>query len=418
MEKIVVAHPYQQHSFRTAVAIDKTGLLDKYITTVYYRKGSLTKFFINILTGDNKKRAAGRKCNELSDDKIYQISEFSSLILLLLSRVDKRKKIYSCFNSFVLKRFNRKLALYLVRNKIDVVILYDTVCADCIKWLKKYNASTKVVIDMSAPNFIYMDEMFNNDIEINKSCSQELYSEMKTRSYKRKLDYSKVETASADYFLAASSLTQKSLQFSGIDSKRIIICRYGIDINGSYIPKEHTNKLSIVFIGDVTQKKGFHYFSRLIDELGNENFVYHVLGQYTEDNIWYDRLKNKCVFHGYVTHDVVINVCKKMDIIIFPSLADGFGLSVLDAMSNGVIPFVSSNAGVSDLIHQGENGFVFEPSDIDSILPEIRLLVCDNKKREEISKRAYETAKALKWDNYYQDIQNAMKYICSGSDVI
>lgn len=411
MEKVVVAHPYQQHSFRIAVALDQVDMLKKYVTTVYDKKGSITNFVKNMLSGENKQRAGNRHCKELSDLKVLQISEMESLFLLLLSRVDKKRKLYNLYNTYVLRNFNKKLGKYLIKNGVEFVILYDTVSADCIKWLKRKHASVKIIIDMSAPNFCYMDCLYKKDMLVNQSILSDMNTEMKTVDYKRKLENSKVEIENADYFLVASALSKKSLLYSGISEDNIFLCRYGIDISEEYRKKKYGEKVNIVFIGDVTPKKGVHYLNKIIEILGTTDYSYYVLGKYDENNKWYQKMKSKCSFYGYVTHDQVLKICKQMDIIFFPSLADGFGLSVIEAMSNGVIPFVSENSGVSDIISHRENGFIFKLTEIDNVIPEIETLAKNKKEMEKISRRAYETANNLSWKNYELDVQNAIQEI-------
>ena len=66
-----------------------------------------------------------------------------------------------------------------------------------------------------------------------------------------------------------------------------------------------------------------------------------------------------------------------MDVIIFPSLSDGFGLSVIEAMSKKVVPIVSKNAGVSDIIINGVNGFTFEVGDNEMVVSKCRYLKDD-----------------------------------------
>lgn len=409
VNKVVVAHPYQQHSFRMAVAIDKAGLLDKYITTVYDKKGSITNRFLGLLSGENKKRAIGRKCGELDDAKITQISELASLVLLLLRRIDKSKRISSVYNAFVLKEFNKKLAKYIIKNDVDAVILYDTVCADCIKIVKKKKPSTKIIIDMSAPCFMYMDLQYQEDCKINPDITREIKEESSSFEYNRKLKYAKFEIQNADYFIVASSVTEKSLKIFGISENQIMMCRYGIDVKNEQLLMKSSGKKKIVFIGDVTPKKGIHYFANLQEYLGVENYEYHVLGQYSDDNIWYQKMKNSCIFHGYVTHDRVLEICKNMDFVVFPSLADGFGLSVIEAMACGVVPFVSTSAGVSDIIHSGENGYVFELPNINKIVPQLTSLANDKNKFDAVRKAAYETAKRTTWESYNHNIKNAVE---------
>ena len=50
----------------------------------------------------------------------------------------------------------------------------------------------------------------------------------------------------------------------------------------------------------------------------------------------------------------------QIDALVLPSLNEAFGLVTLEGMAQGVVPIVSSSAGVSELIVHGENGLRFE----------------------------------------------------------
>ena len=64
--KIIVAHPGKQHSFRLATALEKAGVLQLYVTTLYKKSDSLLFKILNLfLSNDNKKRASGRQCKDI-----------------------------------------------------------------------------------------------------------------------------------------------------------------------------------------------------------------------------------------------------------------------------------------------------------------------------------------------------------------
>ena len=90
-------HPGKQHSFRVASALKQSGLLYKYITTVYDKEDSimmkLVKKFVN---KENQKRASNRKCEGLKDEDVVLFETFLSLLLLLATRLDKKNFLNLC----------------------------------------------------------------------------------------------------------------------------------------------------------------------------------------------------------------------------------------------------------------------------------------------------------------------------------
>lgn len=419
-DKIIVAHPYQQHSFMTAAAIKKMGLLEKYVTSTYDKKNSLTNLVKKFLRGDNLKRASKRKCAYLEDSEIKQICELQNLFMLLLHRLDKKKKYYNKLNNFFIKSFNYKLFKYIKKNKINNVIVYDTVCYDFIKKIRKDNMKVNIIIDMSAPSLVYMNLMFNKYID-NQLSESLLREELISYEYIQQVEKAKYEIENADYFLVASEFTSKSLEYMGIKKDKIFKCKYGIEVNNNeqlFNSQSINKKMKIVFIGNVTEKKGFHFFEKIAKELGYDKFEFHVIGKYEENDPLIFRNKDKMKFYGYVTHDEVMRLCSIMDFIIFPSLSDGYGFSVLEAMSKGVIPIVSKNAGISDLIVNNINGYKFSLENIYEAVSFCKEIFENDIQRKKIKEAVKESVENTTWDKYNDDIKYAIGRILEGKNAI
>lgn len=411
--KVVVAHPYQQHSFKTADAFKRAGMLERYITTTYDKKNSITYFAKKLLKGNNRKRAEGRKDAFLDDCQVKQFCEFENLVMLLLHRVDKKKKVYHVVEKNLLKRYNAKLERYLRKNKIKYVVVYDTLSYEFIKTVRERKEDVTVIMDMSAPSLPYMDKMFKKCIP-DENAQSLLANEMSTQLYKDKLAAAEYEVKNADYFLVASEFSKESLKYLGIPEDRVYTCRYGIEFNRNLLverDRPRGTKIRCGFIGNVTEQKGFHYFTKIAECLGYEKFEYHVIGGYSEDNILVQQNKDKMKFYGYITHDEVLKVCDNIDVIIFPSVADGFGFSVLEAMSRGVVPLVSENSGICDLITNDQNGYKFPVADVMQAAEYCKLLDKDRLKWKQLSSQAYATAKEMTWDAYDKRIYAAINSV-------
>ena len=238
-----------------------------------------------------------------------------------------------------------------------------------------------------------------------------LKNEMKSQKYLNRLAASKYEIDNADYFLVASQFSKKSLIYSGINENTIFLCKYGINMDYSNLVKQKNNKVRIIFIGDVNQKKGIIDFVKIARVLTNNDFEFNIVGKYDEDDQIYTSNKDLCNFYGYVTHDEVLNICENMDIIIFPSLSDGFGLSVIEAMSKKVVPIVSTNAGVSDIVNNGVNGFTFNIGDIENVVARCRYLKNDFSALRNMQNKAFECVSNMKWTDYYKQIENAINSV-------
>jgi glycosyltransferase involved in cell wall biosynthesis len=98
-----------------------------------------------------------------------------------------------------------------------------------------------------------------------------------------------------------------------------------------------------------------------------------------------------------------------------PTLEDSFGLPPAEAMACGLTVVTSRAAGVSELIHTGEDGFVLEdPSDFLSLSEILQQLLNDPQLRGRIGERAVATASQLTWENTATHIRAAWEQARKG----
>lgn len=82
---------------------------------------------------------------------------------------------------------------------------------------------------------------------------------------------------------------------------------------------------------------------------------------------------------------------------VFPSLYEGFGLPVLEAMACGTAVACSNSSSLPEVV--GEAGLVFEARDVRAISSAIELLLSDSALRLKLAQAGLERARAYTWDH-------------------
>jgi glycosyltransferase involved in cell wall biosynthesis len=82
----------------------------------------------------------------------------------------------------------------------------------------------------------------------------------------------------------------------------------------------------------------------------------------------------------------------KSHVVVHPSLADGFGFVVSEAMAAGVPVIASDTTGGSDWIEDGINGFTFRAGDIAALRERLRWCHANSARLPEIGRAARKTA--------------------------
>lgn len=100
--------------------------------------------------------------------------------------------------------------------------------------------------------------------------------------------------------------------------------------------------------------------------------------------------------HGYVSERRLNWLYRRASVFALPSLDEGFGMPVLDAMASG-IPVLTSNRSATAEVG-GDAVLLVDPEDTESIAGGLARLVEDPNLREELAKRGRRRAAAFRWE--------------------
>jgi Glycosyltransferase len=106
--------------------------------------------------------------------------------------------------------------------------------------------------------------------------------------------------------------------------------------------------------------------------------------------------KNDVIITGYVPDDELIAMYNLCELFIFPSLHEGFGLPVLEAMSCGAPVIGSNTTSIPEVI--GREDALFDPYSVDSIANKIKEVLTDENFRNELREYAIKRSKEFSWD--------------------
>jgi glycosyltransferase involved in cell wall biosynthesis len=98
------------------------------------------------------------------------------------------------------------------------------------------------------------------------------------------------------------------------------------------------------------------------------------------------------------------------DIFIFPSLFEGFGLVILEAMSQGLPVITTPNTGGPMIIKDGKDGFIVPIRDSQAIVDRVVKLAHDRERLSAMSLAAVRRAIALSWSKYEDTLSNTIKF--------
>jgi glycosyltransferase involved in cell wall biosynthesis len=87
-------------------------------------------------------------------------------------------------------------------------------------------------------------------------------------------------------------------------------------------------------------------------------------------------------------------------VLVLPSICDGFGMVVTEAMSQGLPVICSSNAGASQLVADGVNGFIVPPADAGRLAERLAWCLDHPVELQNMGRQAANTARHWKWSDF------------------
>ena len=138
-----------------------------------------------------------------------------------------------------------------------------------------------------------------------------------------------------------------------------------------------------LFVGKVEQRKGLNYLLQacaILQQQGYQRYTLLIVGdgeQRQELEVFSQNhgLTDCLQWVGWVSYERLGAYFRSADIFVFPTLEDIWGLVLLEAMAFGK-PILSSKwAGASELVVEGENGYIFEPKDPEKLAELMRRFI-------------------------------------------
>ncbi|MCW2118497.1 glycosyltransferase family 4 protein [Flavobacterium sp. 7A] len=227
------------------------------------------------------------------------------------------------------------------------------------------------------------------------------------------------ELALADIIFVASSFTKKTLaDYPGVLAE-IKVIPYGFpDVKNvkKYQPLVN-RKLKVLFIGGVSQRKGISYLFDAVEGL-EEQVELTVVGQKSVANC--EVLNTALSKHHWIptlSHHEVLECMREHDVFVFPSLFEGFGLVLTEAMSQGIPIITTERTAGPDLIVDGVEGWIVPTASSIAIKETLEKILAKPTLLEQMGLAAQTKAASRPWSVYGQEMADALSLIKIDSKV-
>ena len=199
----------------------------------------------------------------------------------------------------------------------------------------------------------------------------------------------------SDYLIAVSEGVADNLRKTGA-KKKIFVVHNGVEQKCKDKKEKffEDSILKLVYVGRISAEKGIFFLIDALSEWKYKNWRLTVVGGG----------KDSCAAKNFVSQDISLGLkikfagfqndikpfLKAADFVILPSFKEGFGLALVEGFSCGVPGIGAKTGGIPEIISDGENGFLFESGNKESLYGTLEKILID-KKFEYWGQKSFET---------------------------
>ena len=197
----------------------------------------------------------------------------------------------------------------------------------------------------------------------------------------------------ADLILVNSQWSKSALVRQGVQAERIIVVPLAIDLHGwkAGSPINPNGPLKVLWLGTIILRKGIQYLVEAARLLEHHDIEFLVVGpSYISPYVIKTFPKSMKLF-GRVTRDQLNEIYKLGHVFVLPTVSDGFAVTQLEAMSNGLPVIATTNCG--DVVTDGVDGFLVPARDGKALANAILKLDQDRVLLSQMSCKALEKIK-------------------------
>jgi glycosyltransferase involved in cell wall biosynthesis len=375
--------------YQSALALQENHVLEALVTEAYFPNFWATTG----LFGKNFHRFAKARHHE-DIPATKGICSLRAFISTLRARFDQRKdsRHFADANRLLSKKAGQ---VALARSAPLIAYSYY---ADAAFRMMEGSGLPRVLFQVH-PNGKYLRELFQTEIEKVPEAKASLMEETEMSPLFAHND----ETfAMADAVICASSFTRHSLAAAGSKSPAHVI-GYGVDLDlfSARTVAPSAKPLTVGFVGALSQRKGARYLLAALAALpkGAAKLILYTRAPVDRD-----------LLRGFESVDIEIKGglsdvqlaadLKRCDLVALPSIAEGFGLVILEAMACGVPVLCTTSTGGADFIQHRQNGLLIEPGNAAAIERELAWALSHRDDLFQLGEAARREAAKHTWAEY------------------
>lgn len=406
---ILLSHPTANQNVRqAALALADAGLLEEFWTCVDWKQGGFLDRCLSLFPRAQKELQRRSFSPELKPlIKTFPWREWGRLISGRIG-LDSLAQHETGFFSMdaVYHSLDRHVAQRLSSGgTINAVYAYDDAALESFRIAK--SRGMKCIYEHPIVYWRQVREYQREEAALHPEWAPTLGS---LRDSDEKLARKDEELALADVVITSSTFSRDSLSRAPGLKADVHIISYGAPPVTNRALVERGSKLRVIFVGALSQAKGLGYLLKAATRLDRQielTLIGHRLSASIPEPAVLDR-------HRWIQslpHNELLEEISRHDVLVFPSLHEGFGLVIPEAMAQGLVVITTPNTAGPDLITEGVDGYIVPIRSAEAIEDRLVHLITDRDLLGEMKLAARKKAATRQWETYRQQIASLARAV-------
>lgn len=393
---ILLSHPTANQNVRqAALALVEANLLAEFWTCLNWKQGG---FIDHSLPARFRKELGRRSFSERVEPFIVtfpwrEAARLLSQQLGLSSLTRGESGIFGL--DAVYQSLDRRVAKRILHSqRIDSVYAYDNGALESFRAAK--GRGLKCIYEHPIAYWREVRRYQQEEAELHPEWKPTLGA---LQDSEEKLARKDAELALADVVIVPSTFSKNSLRDAAALRAPVQVVPYGVPQVSDASKENRGARLAVLFVGALTQAKGLSYLLAAAAKL-ERHIDLTLIGNRVSPVIPSQALLDKHHWIPSLAYNDLLREMSRRDVLVLPSLHEGFGLVIGEAMAHGLVVIATPHTAAPDLIDDGIDGFIVPIRSASAIAEKLELLLQDPARLREMKLAARRKAAAHGWEVY------------------
>ena len=394
---ILLSHPTGNENVRqAALALQEADLLGEFWTCLNWNPDNVLNRLLPVRVRDQLARRS-----------------FSKTVRPYLHTAPARETGRLLFGMFgidaVLQDLDRKVAARLRRTKnLAAVYAYEDGALESFQIAK--DRGIHRIYDLPIGYWRVAQQIYREEMERQPEWAQTLTG---IRDTDEKLARKEEELKLAERVVVASSFTEQTLKGSTFTAA-VSVIPYGAPAVTQNEIGPHSGPLRVLFAGSLGQRKGLSYLLQAVESVGRDQVELTLLGRRAALNCApLEAAVRQYRWIPTLPHQEVLREMQRHDVLVLPSLFEGFGLVILEAMAQGLVVIATPHTAAPDLIEDGIDGFIVPIRSSSVIAEKLETLLRAPARLREMKLASRQKAERQRWEVYRRTLAQMAQEVVS-----